>query len=527
MPKQISDEQSFIDDVDNMMPAAQKTKLGQIIIEHDKQIDDLESGGAVKVKASVADTVADFLLNKLSAGANITLNLLNPGVNEKVEIVSSGGGSGGITTTPNVVLVAPAPAPVIAGKQYNTWAAADTYVQTQSPASPSNLWTIVITGSNSENIVFRDGITIQGLHANTILSGNLTSTNAGAPTATGAVDCVATNLTIGAGMAMYFKNGGVISGTLAAGAVFDLNNGIIAGGDFSAATVSIYNSQIYGGTFPSGTTDMICREVIIAGGTIAGGQWTRCDIRIAVPNGSYIFNTCQLANNISLSTPNGIYMVNCAFYNVNPGTPPTITITSGTLFTYGLVGAFTVNNVGGTWNNLGEAYDNTVSGLTATKVQAAIDELAAGSGGGSTPSYGEMTNITPAAFALAGSGTYKGFDASAAGLMTAVLVAFANNAAGDRLVIGVGGAGVYQVDCYITFSGTTGHTLNFAIHKNGTIQNNLICGKTTTGTGMVTVSVTGLLSMVVTDYIDVRVKCNVGNHSITLYYCNTVIKRVS
>ena len=47
---------------------------------------DSESG---KVFVSAADTLIDFLQNKLVPGANITINLLNPGVNEQLEIEAS------------------------------------------------------------------------------------------------------------------------------------------------------------------------------------------------------------------------------------------------------------------------------------------------------------------------------------------------------------------------------------------------------------------------------------------------------
>lgn len=44
-----------------------------------------------KVKVSVADTTEDFLTNKLTAGSNITLNILNPGGDEEIEIVAASG----------------------------------------------------------------------------------------------------------------------------------------------------------------------------------------------------------------------------------------------------------------------------------------------------------------------------------------------------------------------------------------------------------------------------------------------------
>lgn len=47
------------------------------------------AGSDVNVKVSADDTTTDFLLPKLQAGANITLNEINPGGDEKVEIVAT------------------------------------------------------------------------------------------------------------------------------------------------------------------------------------------------------------------------------------------------------------------------------------------------------------------------------------------------------------------------------------------------------------------------------------------------------
>lgn len=46
-----------------------------------------------KVKVSASDTTEDFLKNKLTAGTNITLNILNPGGDEEIEIVAAGAGT--------------------------------------------------------------------------------------------------------------------------------------------------------------------------------------------------------------------------------------------------------------------------------------------------------------------------------------------------------------------------------------------------------------------------------------------------
>ena len=50
-------------------------------------------GGNDKVKVDSSDTIADFLLAKLSAGAGVNLAVLNPGGNEQVQITATGAGS--------------------------------------------------------------------------------------------------------------------------------------------------------------------------------------------------------------------------------------------------------------------------------------------------------------------------------------------------------------------------------------------------------------------------------------------------
>lgn len=49
-------------------------------------------GGDGKVKVTGADTTPDYLYPKLQAGANITLTVVNPGANERVEIAATGVG---------------------------------------------------------------------------------------------------------------------------------------------------------------------------------------------------------------------------------------------------------------------------------------------------------------------------------------------------------------------------------------------------------------------------------------------------
>jgi hypothetical protein len=49
------------------------------------------------IRVTTADTTPDVLLEKLVAGDNITLNLLNAGGDEQIEIVGTGGGGGSLS----------------------------------------------------------------------------------------------------------------------------------------------------------------------------------------------------------------------------------------------------------------------------------------------------------------------------------------------------------------------------------------------------------------------------------------------
>ena len=54
------------------------------------------------VAVTSADTTPSYLSDKVQAGANVTLSVVNPGGNEKLQITSSGGGGGGLTGVSNV-----------------------------------------------------------------------------------------------------------------------------------------------------------------------------------------------------------------------------------------------------------------------------------------------------------------------------------------------------------------------------------------------------------------------------------------
>lgn len=58
-------------------------------------INNASSGADEKVKVTAADTTAGYLNQKIVAGSNVIVTVINPGANEQYEIASTGGGLGG------------------------------------------------------------------------------------------------------------------------------------------------------------------------------------------------------------------------------------------------------------------------------------------------------------------------------------------------------------------------------------------------------------------------------------------------
>lgn len=61
------------------------------------------TAGTFTAKVTTNDTTPGFLATKVVAGTNITLNVLNPGANETLEIVAAGGGGGNYQTVQNPI----------------------------------------------------------------------------------------------------------------------------------------------------------------------------------------------------------------------------------------------------------------------------------------------------------------------------------------------------------------------------------------------------------------------------------------
>ena len=298
----------------------------------------------------------------------------------------------------------------IPGKVYNTWAAADAYVATQVPAVATP-WTIMIYGSNAENITLRNYTRLRGIPYNTLLSGDITTNSA----ITMITDCKLTgtvNIVSGAGSDYVVMEGCEFEGTLdmdssGGGSCFvSMGNGCkvdLAGMTHTGAAVGfrftfIVDSDVSGGVFTASTGNELVafRDCRIGGSTLSYAEYDNCTVESnTFAAGYHQFTNCTVGS-ITLSTNDwGVLRThNCVFDELR------VTLTAGSDYemfdtqfetsnvTIGVVPTQfkTINCsdsliIGGaqaaSWVNEGAIYDNTTSGLTATDVQAAIDEIAA------------------------------------------------------------------------------------------------------------------------------------------------------
>jgi len=289
-------------------------------------------------------------------------------------------GGGGISADDvvpdNMVYVIPG-ATAQAGKVFNTWAAADAYVATQTPSS-TNTWGIYITGTNSENITIRSYVRIIGERGVTRLTGTLdTDVTLGADFFEACVlGCLIADIEVSvAGRFIKCIGCDVTGGTpSAAGAIICAGFSIVSGGDYSAcSTVIIQQSTVAAGTFPSNLILQFSQFGQSFAGTLNGGTFTesQIDVNGATLNaGTYSGVGGHVQS--SFTIPTGV-----TFTLLGTDVNGQVTIdVGGTLNTTGgAISGGVIEN--GTWNNDGVAYNNSTSGLTATNTQDAIDELAA------------------------------------------------------------------------------------------------------------------------------------------------------
>jgi len=291
-------------------------------------------------------------------------------------IPSGGSSSGGGVSFDHVVVVDPN-ATEVTGKVYKTWAAADAWVQTQTPSS-TNRYAILISGPNSENITLRNYVALVGMNSGH-LQGSLSPVNGnnGDPSSVLVFGLIVDNIqSSNANNTIFFKNCTINGGTVTAGDYVAFENCNLMGGTFSGVTnLLIFRSMVYGGEY---TTPLIEWSYISdeTGHTATFHGFTSMHSYFDYSTGTvYDNNSDYTLVHSTAEFPLDIHGTVGAFYTFINNT--WAVQSGGQLIlknaTYGSSGSITNN--GGTITNVGEYYDNTNSNLTSTNAQNAIDEL--------------------------------------------------------------------------------------------------------------------------------------------------------
>jgi hypothetical protein len=145
-------------------------------------------------------------------------------------------------------------------------------------------------------------------------------------------------------------------------------------------------------------------------------------------------------------------------------------------------------------------------------------------------SYGELyEDAAGGGTAISTGVTYVGWvsategEIAGAGLMTSDVA----SATADSLIIGTRGGGKYWVTLDISFSGSGNETFDGCVHLNGSPTHIRFRRKLGTGGDVGAAAVTGILTLVSGDYIDVRVKSLLAAKTMTPDHVGLVAARVA
>jgi len=396
-------------------PAVNAAVTTVVVDAYDGSLITLTAAGNTQAIQSPTDTatIRGFtVINNDTSTNSIDVDgiTIDPGASQKflwdgsAWVPQGAGGGADFTMPPNMVRVDPAE-PAVVGERYTTVANALTYINTQTPTATSR-WGVEITGNNSENFIIPQYVNIIGTPYQTRLTGTVDT--AGSPGAGNVEEyciwgCEITNLALSVGNGLYLEECIMNGGTPGGGIIINVAT-IWKSGDFSAVNVITFGASTFiGGTF--GTGFQVNNSLVGVGGpiTLNGIQANVSNINLTgatLNAGTY--RMLESTINLGDQTFNGAYdfIVNNSVWVGDITLQGTTTVTSylnthiandqvsNATLTVDAAGA-TLNTVGsahadvtvnsGTWNNEGAIYDNTASGLAATEMQAAIDEVAAGS----------------------------------------------------------------------------------------------------------------------------------------------------
>jgi len=296
----------------------------------------------------------------------------------KIENVTASGSAGGSSpgVQPQIVAVNPN-IDEIEGECYHTWAAADSYIQTQT-VDANHRWAIKIDGSNSENIVMKSYVSIVGTPNNTILTGQLSSDvtfSFNTDTTSSRVEnCIVTNIHTTRSMEfIQFHNCNLSGGSPTLG-YLQVFNGAVSGGNYDGlAYMELFDVMIVGGVFTN-QLNMVGGELYnnftVHGGKFKSVYLSSAGSGVLSLTTPTVFERCRIETNISTSSQQ-LTLDHCTF-----DSNPTITIDSGgSLFTYGLSSNFNVAGYLDNWHNVGSVYRSPVTGFSASNTQEALDKI--------------------------------------------------------------------------------------------------------------------------------------------------------
>ena len=327
--------------------------------------------------SSLNNPTADRIIYDNSS-TNLSSINVEGAINEIYSEVTTSSGSGSFSTT-NVIYVDPANSD-IEGSSYNTWQKADTYVQTQSP-SDSNRWIIKITGTNNEDIVLREYVTILGIKDTTILNGKLSSSinySFGMDTTKArVVNCIINDLDTSSSMEFIQFVGSTLKGGTPSSGFVQVFDGAVNGGDYSSLYIfQLFTSMVTGGVLSNSIECM--SSDLYNNYTLQGGKFTNCllmnqgNITISI-QGNLSFDRSKIEYSIDV----GDYILtmdNCVFKN-----NPTFTISNnGSGYITNCSPGFNIAGPDDGWTISGNYYFNKNTGLDAADSQKALDLLATG-----------------------------------------------------------------------------------------------------------------------------------------------------
>lgn len=145
-------------------------------------------------------------------------------------------------------------------------------------------------------------------------------------------------------------------------------------------------------------------------------------------------------------------------------------------------------------------------------------------------SQGEMYEYTVApgtTITVTTAGTFYGWISAVTGTVTGGnFITFLSNATADRLVVGSDGPGIYHLYVSCSFSGSINAVIEGALFLNDVLQDNLRFTRKLSAAGDVgCVSISGILTLADTDYIDFRVTSDTNADVVNIINCNVLISR--